>query len=66
MDPLATATAGGGSNDKDGAVPDAKDGGAEVIGVDSNDEDCGADGRVFIVRREDVEATYFPGSKSSK
>ena len=30
------------------AVPDAKGGGAEVIGMDGNNEDCGADGRVFV------------------
>ena len=29
----ATATAGGGSDDDDYAMPDAKGGGAEVIGV---------------------------------
>ena len=39
----ATATAGGGSDDDDGAMPDAKGRGAEVIGVGSDDEDCGAD-----------------------
>ena len=30
------------------AVPDAKGGGAEVISVDDDDEDCGTDGRVFV------------------
>ena len=39
----AAATAGGGIEDDDGAVLDAKGKGEEVIGVDSNDEDCGAD-----------------------
>jgi hypothetical protein len=39
----ATATAGGGSDDNNGATPDAKGRGAEVIGVDGNNEDCGAD-----------------------
>ena len=44
----ATSTSGGDSNDNNGAVPDAKGGGAEVIGVDGDDEDCGADGRVLV------------------
>ncbi len=39
----AAATTGGGSNNNAGAVPDAKGGEAEVIGVDGDDEDCGAD-----------------------
>jgi hypothetical protein len=44
----ATATVGGDSEDDDGAAPDTKGGGVEVIDVDGNDEDCGADGRVFV------------------
>ena len=40
---MATATAGGGSNDDNGAALDVKDGGVEVIGVDGNNEDCGVD-----------------------
>ena len=39
----ATATAGSSNNDGNGAVPDVKGKGAEVISVDSNDEDCGMD-----------------------
>jgi len=39
----ATATAGGSSADDYGAAPDTKGGGAEVISVDGDDEDCGAD-----------------------
>ena len=38
---MATATAGGSSKDYDGAAPDTKGEGAEVISVDGNDEDCG-------------------------
>ena len=38
MKATATATAGGGSNDDNGAGPDAKGGGAEVIGVDGDNE----------------------------
>ena len=38
MKATATATAGGGSNDDNGAAPDAKGGGAEVIGVDGDNE----------------------------
>ena len=44
----ATATADGSSEDDDGAAPDTKGGGVEVIGVDGEDEDCGADGRVLV------------------
>ncbi len=29
-------------------MPDVKGGGAEVIGVDGDDEDCGADGWVLV------------------
>jgi hypothetical protein len=39
----ATATAGGSSDDNDGAMLDAKGGGAEVIGVGGNNNDCGVD-----------------------
>ena len=45
---MATSTSGGGSDDDNGAMPDAKGGGVEVIGVDSHNEDCGADGWVFV------------------
>ena len=38
-----TATAGGGSDNDNGAVPDAKGRGMEVIGMEGNNEDCGAD-----------------------
>ena len=39
-----TVTAGGGSNDNDGATPDAKGRGAEVIGVDGTTRTgCGKD-----------------------
>ena len=39
----ATSTAGGSSNDNNGAAPEVKSRGAEVTGVDGNNEDCGAD-----------------------
>ena len=39
----ATATAGGGSNDDNRAAPDVKGRGVEVICVDGDDKDCGAD-----------------------
>ena len=39
----ATAKAGSGSDDNNGAMTDAKGGGAEVNGVGGNDEDCGVD-----------------------
>ncbi len=39
----ATATAGSGSNNNDGAAPDAKGGEAEVIGMDGNNKDSGTD-----------------------
>ena len=45
---MATATAGGGRDDDKGAMPDAKGRGAEVIGMDCNDEDCGADARSLL------------------
>ncbi len=44
----ATSTSGGDSNDNNGPVPDAKGGGAEVIGVDGNGEDCSVDGWVLV------------------
>ena len=44
----ATATGGGDSKDNDGAAPDTKGEGEEVICVEGNNEDCGADGRVFV------------------
>ena len=37
-----TATAGGGIDRNNGAMPDAKGGGAEVISVDGDNKDCGA------------------------
>ena len=37
---MTTATAGGGSDDDDSATLDVKGGGAEVVGVGRNDEDC--------------------------
>ena len=39
----ATATAGSGRDNKDGTVPDAKGGGAEIIALDSNNKDWGVD-----------------------
>ncbi len=44
----ATATAGVGSNNDNSAAPDAKEAGAEVINVEGEDEDCGADAGVFV------------------
>ena len=44
----ATAIAGSGSNNEDGAALDAKGKEAEVIGVDGDDEDCGADARSLL------------------
>ena len=38
-----TATAGGGSKDDISAMLNAKGGGAEVIGLDGDNKDCGAD-----------------------
>ena len=38
-----TTTVGGSSNNDNGAAPDAKGRGAEVIGVDGTNKDCGAD-----------------------
>jgi hypothetical protein len=43
-----TSTSGSDSNDNNGAVPDAKGGGAELIGVDGDNKDCGEDGRVLV------------------
>ena len=40
---MATTTVGGGSDDNEGVAPDVKGGGAEAIGMDSDNEDCGAD-----------------------
>ena len=40
---MATATAGGGRDDDKGAMPDAKDRGVEVIGMEGNNKDCGMD-----------------------
>ncbi len=37
------ATTGDSSNDDNGAAPDAKGGGVEVIDVDRNGKDCNAD-----------------------
>ena len=54
---MATATvlAGGGSNANNGAAPDVKGRGAEVISADGNNKDCGADARsslmVVVVNR---------------
>ena len=45
---MATATAGSGSDDDEDCSAGCERRGAEVIGVDGNDEDCGADGRVFV------------------
>ena len=41
----ATATAGGSSDDNNGAALDVKGRGAEVIGMDGDNKDCGADAR---------------------
>ncbi len=46
---MATATAGGGSNDNNGAAPDVKGTGAEVISIDGNNEDCGAAARSLLM-----------------